>query len=165
MRHNIKTYEEMYPEDERRFYPHYFPVMLNEPLRTNFVILQSPEEIRKGLLSLISFEEDDLIAQCTGVALNFQTLHTLQHENNVFYHDIFFAGYLLHSCEPNARLDMKDFTLHAIKKIKCFDIITIDYEQTEQKLHQGFTCLCGKDKCRGWIEGYRFRESISGGVI
>ena len=157
MRHNIKKYEEMNPDNKERFYPSYFPVMINEPLNTNFTILESPEEVRKGLVTLVSFEPEDLIAQCAGIKLNFQTLHTLQQSEKSFLHDPFFAGFLLHSCDPNARLDMSDFTLHAIKPIRWFQLITIDYDYTEANLYQGFTCACGSSNCRGWIAGYEYR--------
>lgn len=161
MRHNIKIYEDMNTDDPRRFYPEYFPISLNEPLKTNFVILESPEEIRKGLMSLVSFEEGDLIAQCVGVALNFQTLHSLERTAGQYLHDPFWAGYIIHSCSPNSYLNMKDFTLHALKKISSFSLITIDYEITEKNLYQGFTCTCGSPNCKGWIEGREYRESIS----
>ncbi len=55
-------------------------------------------------------------------------------------------------------LNMKDFTLHALKKIKPFDMITIDYETTEAELYQGFTCSCGFEDCKGWIQGYKYRK-------
>ena len=48
MRHNIKIYEEMNNDDPKRFYPKDFPVVVNEPLKTNFTILESPEDIKKG---------------------------------------------------------------------------------------------------------------------
>jgi len=153
MRINLKVYEDMSVDDPSRFYPSCFPVMQNEPLKTHFIVLESLEDIRKGLLSLSSFDSGDLIAQCAGISLNFQTLYSLQKTPTEFLHDPFFSGYLLHSCDPNAELNMDDFTLLAIKPIKCFELITIDYEKTEDKLYQGFTCLCGNSNCKGWIEG------------
>jgi len=144
----------MFTNDSRRFYPETHPVVVHEPLKTNFIILESPEDIRKGLLSLVSFEKEDLIAQCIGIALPYQTLHTLQFSETIFYHDPFFAGYLLHSCDPNSELKMLDFTLHAIKDIKPFELITINYNHTEKSLYQGFNCLCGSPNCQKWISGY-----------
>lgn len=155
MKHNIKLYEDMDTTDPIRFYPSNYPIVTFEPLRTNFAILESPEDIRKGLISLVSFEEEDLIAQCLGISLPTQTLYTLQHTEGLYLHDPYFCGYLLHSCEPNAKLDMVDFKLYAVKRIRPFDKITIDYEATEATLHQAFTCDCGEMSCRGWIEGYK----------
>ena len=159
MRINLKVYEELSVKDELRFYPEHYPVMMNEPLKSHFIILESPESIHKGLLSLVSFEPEDLIAQCAGVSLSFQTLHSLQYNEDHFLHDPFFSGYLLHSCDPNAELNMRTFTLHAIKSIKPFQLITIDYEKTEAQLYQGFHCSCGSENCKGWIEGYNYRKN------
>lgn len=158
MRQNVDVYKEMRVDDERRFYPSYYPVAKHEPLNSNFTILESPEDIGYGLISLVSFEPTDLIAQCMGVAIDFQTLHSLEHKENIFYHDPFFSGYLLHSCQPNAKLDMSNFTLHAVEHISAFSLITIDYNATEKKLYQGFDCLCGHDCCKGWIGGYSYKE-------
>ena len=158
MRHNIKIYEEMNTDDSRRFYPAHFPVATIEPLKTNFIILESPEDIRRGLLSLVSFNEGDLIAQCMGVALPFQTLHTLRQSDGHYIHDTFFAGYLLHSCDFNARLDMSDFTLHAVKQIMPFELITIFYPATEAVLYQNFDCSCGSENCIKYVTGYSERE-------
>lgn len=159
MKIDLNIYERLNPDSKERFYPEYFPILKNEPLRSNFVILESPEEIRKGLLSLVSFEPEDLIAQCIGAVTPVQTLHSLQYTDGVYYHDPFFAGYLLHSCDPNAQLRMRDFTLHAIKHIEPFEKITIDYEATEALLYQGFNCSCKTSKCKGWIEGYIYRKN------
>ena len=156
---NIKVYENMLPDDERRFYPSYIPVLSWEPLRTNFIIPESPEEIKKGVVSLASFEKDDMIAQLTGFVLPFQNLHSLEHSEGIYYCDEFFAGYLIHSCNPSAYLRMSDFTLHALRNIPAFTAITIDYEATETKLHQPFNCKCFSDNCRGFIEGNRKEET------
>lgn len=156
---NTKEYENLSIDDENRFYPRHVPIMIGEPLRTNFALLQSPEPINFGIVSLISFKAKDLVAQCTGEVLNFQTLHSLQHTEKIFYHDDFFAGYLLHSCDPNCVLNMEDFSLYAIKDIRPFERLTIDYELTEAELFQPFHCTCGSDKCKGFVQGYKFKKS------
>lgn len=126
-----------------------------EPLQDNFMIVSSPEEIGSAVITKIHFEVDDLIAQCAGITLPIQTLRTLQLPNEImFIHDEWFAGFLLHSCDPNCKLDMNTFQLIAIKKIKVYDVLTIDYEDTEKQLYQAFNCLCGSPSCRKWIEGY-----------
>ena len=155
---NLKIYEDIKPDDPRRFYPAEVPVFDYEPLRDFFTILKSPEDIREGVVSLVSFEPEDLICIGTGFFLPFQTLHSLQYkEDEVYIHDKFFIGKVIHHCDPNARLDMSNFSLHAIKKIKPFDTITIDYEATEAYLYQEFQCNCGNPSCKGWITGYKAR--------
>ncbi len=155
---SLKLYEEMAVDDERRFYPNSAPVIPLEPLKTNFQILESPEDIKKGVISLVTFNPEDIIAVLTGYILNFQNLHTLQKAPGEFISDTFFSGYLLHSCEPNCQLSFEPYSLMAVKKIKPFDLLTIDYEKTEDKLHQTFDCKCGSPNCRGWIAGKKVEK-------
>lgn len=156
MQISLKNYENLSVDDPKRFYPSYVPVIDMEPLRDYFTILRSPEDIREGVVSLISFSKDDLICKGTGFFLNKQTLHSLQHsENEIFIHDPFFMGKLLHSCDPLCKLNMKDFSLHALKDIPTFSVLSIDYEATEAELYQAFDCKCGSSNCKKWIQGYR----------
>lgn len=150
---NSIMYEDLEWDSEKRFYPSFVPVIKHEPLKDDFMIVESPEAIKKGIISRVTFEEGELVAQCTGFVLKFQTLHSLQHSKGIYYSDEFFAGYLLHSCDPNCRLDMSDFSLHAIKKIRPLDKVTVDYEATEDYLYNTFDCDCGSANCRGKIEG------------
>lgn len=163
MRISVNDYAELrrnYDELKQfRFYPDAFPVMDHEPLKHYFQLLSSPEEIGKAIITLITFQKDDLVAQCSGIMLPFQTLHSLQHEETLFFHDDWYAGFLLHSCEPNCKLDMNDFTLHAVRDIKVYELLTVDYNATEKKLYQGFNCLCGSANCKGWIGGYDYKEN------
>ena len=151
---SMKTYASMVPDDPRRFYPPFVPVLPYEPLKTCFEIIESPEDIQRGVISKVTFNECDLIANLTGFVLYEQTLHSLQVREGLYYADEFFAGYLIHSCEPNAKLIMDPFSLEAISAIKPFTLITIDYCATEKDLFQKFQCKCGSPKCRGWISGY-----------
>lgn len=155
---NLKMYENLQMDDPRRFYPNTCPVLEYEPLRAYFSILESPEDIRKGIVSLVTFNEEDLIANLSGFLLNFQTLHSLQEAEGKYIHDTFFSGFLLHSCDPNAELHFNPYSLHAIKKIKPFELVSIDYEKTEDYLYQAFDCKCGSPNCRRWISGKKARN-------
>lgn len=157
---NIQIYENLDSNSDMRFYPSYIPIICFEPLKIHFSILESPEEIRKGIVSLISIPKDQLVAKLTGFVLDFQTLHSLQYKEGVYYADEFFAGYLLHSCDPNCKLNMEDFSLHAIKDIRPFDKITIDYEETEDYLYNTFDCNCGSSVCKGKIMGSKARVEM-----
>jgi len=142
-------------EQSDRFYPEEVPSFDMEPIKTYFMIVKSPEEIKEGIITLISFKDGDLICKWTGMHLKFQTLHSLQHtEDKIFIHDTWFIGKLLHSCDPNCKLDMDNMQLYAIKDIKPFDKLTVDYDDTEKKLYQSFHCNCGAANCKGFIDGY-----------
>jgi SET domain-containing protein len=64
-----------------------------------------------------------------------------------------YIGYLSHGCDPNAGLDMAAFTLVARRDIAPGDVVTIDYAETEDRLHRQFACQCAAASCRGWITG------------
>ena len=150
---DMRAYERV--EQENRFYPEEVPVFDNEPLRDYFLIVQSPEPINEGVISLVTFKEGELVCSWTGFHLKFQTLHSLQHtEDKIFVHDNYFVGKFLHSCSPNCELAMQEMKVIAIKDINPLDKLTLNYNKTEKKLFQGFTCACGAEGCMGYIEGY-----------
>lgn len=161
---NLEIYDNMALDDERRFYPSHIPIQPMEPLKIHFSLLESPEEIRKGIVSLVTFNPGDFIAQLTGTSLIFQTLYTLQREEGFYLHDPFFGGFISHNCDPVAYLRMSDFTLHALKKIIPFTPLNINYNSTEKYLYQEFLCACnsmdkeGNSLCQGWISGYGEKE-------
>lgn len=64
-----------------------------------------------------------------------------------------YIGYLSHGCDPNCRLDMIGFTLVALRAVEPGEVLTVDYADTEDRLHRQFACCCGAATCRGWIHG------------
>lgn len=142
-------------EQENRFYPEEVPIFDNEPLKEYFIIVKSPEPINEGVISRVTIKEGELVCNWTGFHLKFQTLHSLQHtEDKVFVHDPFFVGKFLHSCSPNCELNMEEMKIIAIKDINPLDKLTLNYNKTEKKLFQSFTCNCGNDGCLMQVAGY-----------
>ena len=154
---NLKLYEDMAVDDERRFYSSEIPVQSYEPLRNNFSILDFPGDIGKGIISLISFEKDDLIANLSGVVLVHQALHTLQISEYQYVLDSF-AGFLTHSCSPNTELRFNPYSLYAVKKIEPATLLTLDYEKSEDYLTREFYCSCKSPNCKKYIVGKKARE-------
>lgn len=149
-----KDFENINQED--RFYPASVPVFDFEPLKKFFLIVKSPEPVNEGIVSLVTFKAEDLVAKWTGYHIPFQTLHSLQYkEDSIFIHDPYFCGKMLHSCDPNCRLNMETMEIIALKNINPFDKLTLDYNDTEKELYQGFYCNCGAANCKGYIEGYK----------
>ena len=65
------------------------------------------------------------------------------------------ARYINHSCSPNAgRRGL--VTVVALKDIKKFEQVTIDYSITEGSPHWKMTCRCGHPRCRKIIRGIQF---------
>lgn len=155
---NLKLYEDLKADNSRRFYPSSCPILEYEPLKDNFALVRSPEEIGNMIISLVTFHEEDLIANLSGFIVSYQTLYTLQMDKGVYLSDTFFSGYLSHSCDPNAKLAFNPYRLIAIKKIIPGTKLTIDYEETEDYLAQEFTCKCGSPNCRKYIMGREARK-------
>ena len=62
---------------------------------------------------------------------------------------------LNHSCEPNAYWVLDDLRAH--RAIEAGDLVTFDYETTEDELSTPFRCACNSPACRREVvRGYRF---------
>lgn len=139
-------------------YPDYVPPHEGHPLRDRFVILERPR-LGKAVQSLAAYAPGQWIARFDGVTVGYLTQHSLQKSPRLHLLDPFFAGLLSHACAPNAVLDMTRQNLHALRPIAPGDILTIDYEATEDELFAPFICACGAPECRGDIIGRKARAS------
>jgi hypothetical protein len=148
---DLKIWEDVKQED--RFYSENVPRFDYEPLKSFYQIVKSPESINEGVISLISLIPEDIAFRWTGYFLTFQTLHSLQYKEGLYCHDPIFCGKILHSCDPNLKLNMEEMTAIVIKPIKVFDRLTLNYNDTESVLYNAFNCTCGSEKCIGWVEG------------
>lgn len=157
MQLDMRLWENVKQED--RFYPIEVPKFSYEPLKSLYQIVRTPEAIGEGIISLINLNVDDIAFKWTGFMVFDQSLHSLQHKKNIFVHDPFFSGKILHDCSPNLKLDMETLTAYVIKPIRALDRLTCDYEDSEDRLYNQFQCSCGaKDEkgnniCKGWISG------------
>lgn len=106
-----------------------------------------------GVRALRDFAAGDLIHRFAGIVGEEICQHSLQVDANRHISGTRFIGYLSHGCEPNGRLDMVAFTLIAVRDIGAGDLVTIDYAETEDRLHRQFACRCQAPGCRGWIVG------------
>lgn len=88
--------------------------------------------------------------------------HSLQIDSVRHISGTRYIGYLSHGCDPSCRLDMADFALVALRDIAPGDILTIDYAETEDRLHRQFACCCGGTSCRKWISGRNEQASDEG---
>lgn len=149
---------------EERFYPEELPRFLYEPLRKYFQIVHS-SDYGDGIISLTAFQPGDIVFKFVGWFLNEQTLFSLQYVSGMYLHDPFFMGKVLHSCDPNMVCDMSTQTFTALRQIRTFELLTMDYETTEEYLFRGFWCECGSPSCKGWIEGGKYREDVNNGII
>lgn len=100
-----------------------------------------------------AFPAGSVIHRFAGVVSEHICQHSLQVDASRHIGGTRYIGFLSHGCEPSCRLDMAAFTLVALRDIAPGDIVTIDYAETEDRLHRQFACHCQAPRCRGWIVG------------
>lgn len=111
----------------------------------------------RAVASRVAFRPGAWMARFDGVTVGYLTQHSLQKSPRLHVVDLEFAGLLAHACEPNVALDMSRQNLHALRPIEPGDILTIDYEATEDELFAPFACACGSNSCRRQIVGRKAR--------
>ena len=136
-----------------RFYPNDLPSFENEPTKDRFEIKNIDKNIGEGVYSLVNFTKNDLVFKFSGYHTDEITQFSLQIEKDLYIDDPFFMGKILHSCNPNCSVDMENLTFTAIRDIKKNELITMDYDQTEDKLFKPFFCECGFENCKKIIKG------------
>ncbi len=140
-------------------YPHKLDDKGNYPLKLDFSVNNQEKEKGYGVYTLKNYKRGSFVARFTGETTPVIVQHSLQATPDSHLYDPYFAGLLLHSCDPNIVLDMQDYTIWAIKDIEAGDALTMDYASTEDYLFKQFKCLCGSENCRHWITGRR--ESVN----
>ncbi len=141
--------------EDDRFYPNSLPYFQHEPTKKHFDIVRIGDSVGEGVKTLVPFKEGDLLFKFTGFFSEQITLFSLQVEEGLHLHDPFFMGKVLHSCHPNAHVDMKSRTFTATRPILAGEFITMDYASTETQLYRTFDCCCGAHNCRGTVTGSR----------
>ncbi|ATE66467.1 SET domain-containing protein-lysine N-methyltransferase [Rhizorhabdus dicambivorans] len=116
-------------------------------------VLRLDERRGLGVRALRGFAAGETMHRFAGVVGEAICQHSLQIDALRHISGTRYIGYLSHGCEPNARLDMAGFTLVALRAIAAGEVVTIDYAETEDRLHRQFACGCGAAACRGWIHG------------
>ncbi|MDA1331825.1 MAG: SET domain-containing protein-lysine N-methyltransferase [Proteobacteria bacterium] len=126
------------------------------------VRLQGFGEYGVGLVAMRDFVRGEIIGTFTGIIDSEIKQHTLQVDASQHLYDPHFIGYLLHNCDPNAVLDMRQHKVYCIKDIRKGEQLTMDYASTEDHLFRQFPCLCDAKNCRLWITGRNEKISEDG---
>ncbi|MDA0790512.1 MAG: SET domain-containing protein-lysine N-methyltransferase [Proteobacteria bacterium] len=134
-------------------YPKEFGTNPLFPQATDFRVTNKDELSGSGVLALRSFSAGELVAVINGEIVPEILQHTLQIGKGKHLLDLYFAGYLLHSCTPNVSVDMQNMTVTALADIPANTYLYMDYAQTEEVLYKQFPCSCNSVACRGWITG------------
>lgn len=151
-----KLYEEPDPraaEAALKLYPADLPSYAHEPTRRDFAVTRVGDHEGEGLQALRDFAVGEIVFVFTGWVMNEITQYTLQFQPGVHIHDPYVMGKVLHSCDPNMACDMATRTFRAVRPIRAGDLVTMDYETTEDVLFRPFECSCDAENCRGMIRG------------
>lgn len=123
------------------------------PQACDFRVITKDDSTGFGVLALRSFKAGETVAMIAGEVVSEILQHTLQISQDKHLLDLYFTGYLLHSCSPNISVDMQNMKVTALQDIPANSFLYMDYAQTEEVLYKQFPCSCGSDACRGWITG------------
>jgi hypothetical protein len=137
----------------KRIYPDHLPVVADEPRWEDFCVLDVDDQRGQGVLVLRDFPKGSRLFRMNGTLTTEMTLHSLQMEPGLHLDDPYFAGKVLHSCSPNSKLDPKSRLFRATRKIAKGELLTMDYDETEDILFRAFMCCCGSPNCRGYVAG------------
>ncbi len=136
-----------------RIYPSHLPVIDHEPQAEDFRVVQVDDLRGRGVLVLRPFRAGDVLFRMNGTLTEVMTQYSLQMASGLHLDDPDFAGRVLHCCDPNSRLDPQTRLFTALRDIEAGDLLTMDYDETEDILFRAFHCSCGSPACRGYIAG------------
>lgn len=140
--------------DSQSFYPmQYHTTLTGYPQKNDFELANIDDKYGSGIVARRPFKQGQLVARISGDIVSQVKLHTLQINPTQHLFDPYFSGYLVHSCRPNAILDMQALEIWALRDIQAGELLTIDYTMTEDILSRQFPCLCESPQCRLWITG------------
>ncbi len=142
----------------KRFYPDHFPVVPNEACWEDFRVLDVDGKRGQGVLVLRDFSQGSVLFRMNGTLTTEMTLHSLQMAPGLHLDDPYIAGKVLHSCEPNSWLDVETRIYFATRDIVAGELLTMDYDETEDILFRAFQCCCGSTRCRGTVGGKLMRK-------
>ena len=138
-----------------RYYSQVSPPFAYEPTRDRVKVITTHDGKGEGLQAVAGFRRGEIVFTFTGSVVSEQTLYTLQIEPGKYLSDPLVMGKVLHACDPNMDCDMRTLTFTARRDIAAGEMLTMDYETTEDELFRPFFCGCGAASCRGWIRGRR----------
>jgi hypothetical protein len=136
-----------------RIYPPFLPEVPDEPQSEDFRVVQVDADRGQGVEVLRAYSAGDVLFRMNGVLRSRVTQYTLQIGPHEHLDDPYFAGKVLHSCQPNSRLDPETQLYIAVLDIEPGDLLTMDYDETEDWLFRAFECRCGAVNCRGYVAG------------
>lgn len=144
-----------------RIYPNHLLAIPDEPRAEDFRVAPVDKARGLGVVVLRYFRKNEILFRMNGRLTREITQYSLQLADGLHLDDPDFAGRTLHSCEPNSRLDPATRLFVALRDIRPGDLLTMDYDETEDVLFRSFWCQCGAGSCRGFISGRLARTPLA----
>lgn len=145
-------------------YPDIIPTEEGHPTSAKFLVVETGDERGRGITATVAFKKHECVTKLSGIIVNHTTLNTIQITPTLYFSDQWFCRFLLHSCDPNSSIDLKNLELKALRDISPGDYLTIDYASTDDSVTFQFACNCNAPNCRGWVMG-RAEEITSEGRL
>ncbi|TWT48278.1 hypothetical protein Pla111_00390 [Botrimarina hoheduenensis] len=128
-------------------------MVADEPSAEAFKVIDVDDQRGQGILVLRAFQRGEILFRMNGQLTKQMTLHSLQVGPELHLDDPWFAGKTLHSCDPNSELEVETLLFTAVRDILPGELLTMDYDHTEDVLFRAFECHCGGPSCRGYVGG------------
>jgi len=106
-----------------------------------------------GVLAAVAIAQGENVLTFHGSSVRSRGAHTLQIDADAHLEVDPPGRFVNHSCDPNCGV-REGLTLVALRDIAAGEEVTFDYAMTEAEM-EPMSCLCGSEKCRGTIAGYR----------
>lgn len=146
-------------------YPDFIPRQDAHPTHDMFEVIDAGTAVGRGLRSKAHFARGRRVARVSGVFVPSSSLDTIQMTPTLHLYDCWFCRFILHSCDPNLRIDFETLEIIALHDIAPGDYLSLDYAMTEDHLARQFACACGAANCRGWILGRKEQPTAEGRVV
>lgn len=140
-------------EDITSFYPGIIRAEEGHPTSAKFMVVETGDKRGRGLRAKAIFRKGEYVAKLSGVIVNHTTLDTIQITPTLFFSDRWFCRFLLHSCDPNLKINVEHLDVTALRNISVGEYLTIDYAKTDDAVTFQFACNCRAPNCRGWVTG------------
>ena len=111
-----------------------------------------------GLLASKSFSKGDKIFTTNAIATVPRDSHSLQKGWDTHVRIDLPGRFMNHSCDGNMGIQDNDtgaYDLYALREIKEGEELLVDYESFEYEIKGFDHCMCGSEKCRGSVGGFK----------
>lgn len=142
-------------------------------LYANTEIYDSQSDLGKHLRASADLEPNTIIAKFDGILTqDVNNRHSKWIGKDISGKDKFIivetsAVYVNHSCDPNCKVNTKDWSVITIRNISKNEPLTISYNNKEDfgdlvwNNEWNFKCFCGSTNCEKYISGWKKKEILS----